>query len=134
MDSTVTTYNYDTAASRIDKFRNAYTDYLVSDQWILYYIWREQFWMFDSGSKNLQIHTYDGVHWGCHVRDADTALGIDNEGKYVFPPYLEDTDYRKGSEFIFDQKIKPDDADTVLNGQLGAIWINVRDGFGDRIQ
>ena len=133
-DSLGVTYNYDTAAYRLAKFQNEYRDYLILDQWILYYIWREQFWMFDSGSKNLQIHTYDGVHWGCHVRDADTALGIDNEGRFVFPPYLEDIDYRKGNEFIFNQKVKPSDADTVLNGQLGAIWINIRDGFGDRIQ
>ena len=133
-DALGVTYNYDTAAYRLAKFQNEYKDYLILDQWILYYIWREQFWMFDSGSKNLQIHTYDGTHWGCHVRDCDTALGIDNEGRFVFPPYLEDTDYRKGNEFIFDQKTKPSDADTVLNGQLGAIWINIRDGFGDRIQ
>jgi hypothetical protein len=90
--------------------------------------------MFDSGSKNLQIHTYDGQHWGCHVRDADTALGIDNEGRFVFPPYLEDIDFRKGSEFIFNQKRQPEGSETVLNGQLGAIWINIRDAFGDRIQ
>lgn len=128
------TYNYDTKAYRLAKFQTEYKDYLILDQWILYYIWREQFWMFDSGSKNLQIHTYDGVHWGCHVRDADTALGIDNEGRFVFPPYLEDTDYRRGNEFIFNPTTKPEDADTVLNGQLGAIWINVRDVFGDRIQ
>lgn len=133
-DSLGVTYNYDTATYRLAKFQNEYKDYLVLDQWILYYIWREQFWMFDSGSKNLQIHTYDGIHWGCHVRDADTALGIDNEGRFVFPPYLEDVDYRRGNEFIFNQKTKPQDADTVLNGQLGAIWINIRDGFGDRIQ
>ena len=90
--------------------------------------------MFDSGSKNLQLHTYDGTHWGCHVRDCDTALGIDNEGRFVFPPYLEDYDYRRGSEFIFNQKTKPENSETVLNGQLGSIWINIRDGFGDRIQ
>ena len=77
--------------------------------------------MFDSGSKNLQLHTYDGQHWGCHVRDADTALGIDNEGKFVFPPYLEDNDFRTGSEFIFNQKTQPEGTETVLNGQMGAI-------------
>lgn len=127
-------YSYDTAAYRLAKFVTEHNYYIILDQWILYYIWREQFWMFDSGSKNLQLHTYDGQHWGCHVRDADTGLGIDNEGRFVFPPYLEDVDFRKGSEFIFNQKTKPEGAETVLNGQLGAIWINVRDAFGDRIQ
>ena len=134
VDASGNTYNYDTAAYRLAKFVTEHNYYLVLDQWILYYIWREQLWMFDSGSKNLQIHTYDGQHWGCHVRDADTALGIDNEGRFVFPPYLEDIDFRKGSEFIFNQKRQPEGSETVLNGQLGAIWINIRDAFGDRIQ
>ena len=134
VDASGNTYNYDTAAYRLAKFVTEHNYYLVLDQWILYYIWREQLWMFDSGSKNLQIHTYDGQHWGCHVRDADTALGIDNEGRFVFPPYLEDIDFRKGSEFIFNQKRQPEGTETVLNGQLGAIWINIRDAFGDRIQ
>ena len=134
VDFSGNTYNYDTAAYRLAKFQTEHTYYLILDQWILYYIWREQFWMFDSGSKNLQLHTYDGTHWGCHVRDCDTALGIDNEGRFVFPPYLEDYDYRRGSEFIFNQKTKPENSETVLNGQLGSIWINIRDGFGDRVQ
>ena len=134
VDASGNTYNYDTAAYRLAKFVTEHNYYLVLDQWILYYIWREQLWMFDSGSKNLQLHTYDGQHWGCHVRDADTALGIDNEGRFVFPPYLEDIDFRKGSEFIFNQKRQPEGTETVLNGQLGAIWINIRDAFGDRIQ
>ena len=133
-DASGNKYTYDTAAYRLAKFVTEHNYYLVLDQWILYYIWREQFWMFDSGSKNLQLHTYDGQHWGCHVRDADTALGIDNEGKFVFPPYLEDVDFRRGNEFIFNQKNKPENSETVLNGQLGAIWINIRDAFGDRIQ
>ena len=133
-DASGNKYTYDTAAYRLAKFVTEHNYYLVLDQWILYYIWREQFWMFDSGSKNLQIHTYDGQHWGCHVRDCDTALGIDNEGKFVFPPYLEDVDFRRGNEFIFNQKNKPENSETVLNGQLGAIWINIRDAFGDRIQ
>jgi hypothetical protein len=134
VDASGNTYNYDTPQYRLAKFVTEHNYYLTLDQWILYYIWREQFWMFDSGSKNLQLHTYDGQHWGCHVRDADTALGIDNEGKFVFPPYLEDNDFRTGSEFIFNQKTQPEGTETVLNGQMGAIWINIRDGFGDRIQ
>lgn len=133
-DASGNKYSYDTAAYRLAKFVTEHNYYLVLDQWILYYIWREQFWMFDSGSKNLQLHTYDGQHWGCHVRDCDTALGIDNEGKFVFPPYLEDSDFRRGNEFIFNQKTKPENSETVLNGQLGAVWINIRDAFGDRIQ
>lgn len=131
-------YNYDTPEYRRAKFLTEYPDYLVIEQWVLYYIWREQFWMYDSGSKNLQIHTYDGIHWGCHVRDCDTALGIDNEGKLGFPYYLEDFDYKLGTEFLFNCSKSPAEqpigSSTVLNGQLGAIWINLRDCCSDMIQ
>lgn len=128
------THLYDNARYRLAKFQTEHEQYLVLDQWILYYIWREQFWMYDSGSKNLQLHTYDGQHWGCHVRDCDTGLGSDNEGKLIFPPYLEDTDYILNGEFVFNQTIQPEGSVQVLNGQLGAIWINIRDGFKSRIQ
>jgi hypothetical protein len=76
----------------------------------------------------------DGIHWGCMVRDADTGLGIDNEGKFMFPYYLEDKDFLLNGEFVYNQATKPEGASTVLNGQLGSIWINIRDGYNDRIQ
>lgn len=127
-------YLYDNRAYRLAKFQTEWQSYIMLDQWILYYIWREQFWMYDSGSKNLQLYTMDGNIWGCMVRDADTGLGIDNEGKFMFPPYLEDTDFIKNGEFVFNQTSKPEGASTVLNGQLGSIWINIRDGYKDKIQ
>ena len=135
-DSTGTTFDYDTPEYRRAKFMSEHKDYIILDSWILYYIWREQFWMMDSGSKNLQIHTFDGQHWGVHVRDADTGLGTDNEGKLVFPHYLEDVDFRdnKTNGFIFNQLVQPENSSTVLNGQLGSIWINIRDCYKDRIQ
>lgn len=127
-------YLYDNRAYRLAKFQTEWQSYIMLDQWILYYIWREQFWMYDSGSKNLQLYTMDGNIWGCMVRDADTGLGIDNEGKFMFPPYLEDVDFIKDGEFVFNQTSKPEGASTVLNGQLGSIWINIRDGYKDKIQ
>ncbi len=133
-DGNGNTYNYDTKAYRLAKFTTEAENYLVVDQWILYYIWRETFWMYDSGSKNLQIYTMDGTHWGAIVRDADTGAGIDNEGKNVFPPYLEDNDYVVNNEFVFDQSSVPAGGSTVLNGQNGAVWINIRDGYKPRIQ
>lgn len=136
IDSTGRTFDYDTAEYRRAKFMSEHKDHIILDSWILYYIWREQFWMMDSGSKNLQIHTFDGIHWGAHVRDADTGLGTDNEGKLVFPHYLEDVDFRDNetNNFIFNQSVQPDNSSTVLNGQLGSIWINIRDCYKDRIQ
>lgn len=135
----------DTPANRLDKFKAEATNYLILDQWILYYIWRELFWMFDSGSKNLQIYTIDGIHWGCMVRDADTALGIDNLGVEMFPPYLEDTDFYtdvNGVVFFFDEaanrysigQLENDRAKGVLNGQFGSIWLNLRDSYKGEIR
>jgi hypothetical protein len=136
VDSSGRKFEYDTAEYRRAKFMTEYKDYIILDSWVLYYIWREQFWMMDSGSKNLQIHTFDGIHWGAHVRDADTGVGTDNEGKLVFPHYLEDVDFRDNTtnKFIFNQTVQPDNSSTVLNGQLGSIWINIRDCYKDRIQ
>lgn len=127
-------HSYDNAAYRRAKFITEQPDYLIIEQWVLYYIWREQFWMYDSGSKNLDLYTMDGIHWGCMVRDADTAMGIDNEGRFVFPPYLEDKDYIVGDKFVYDKTAMPEGGRGVLNGQHGTIWINVRDCFGDMIQ
>jgi hypothetical protein len=149
-------YTHDTKEYRRAKFENEANDRLILDQWILYYIWREQFWMFDSGFKNLQIYTVGSnpetkssiLQWGCMVRDADTALGIQNTGKDYFPPHIEDIDYYTfeddGIKFHYGEakdiyditqlKIKKGEkAETVLNGQFGSIWVNLRDVFGSRI-
>ena len=136
VDSSGRTFKTDTAEYRRAKFMKEHDQYIILDSWILYYIWREQFWMMDSGSKNLQIHTFDGIRWGAHVRDADTGLGTDNEGKLVFPHYLEDVDFidTNTHEFIFNQTTQPENSLTVLNGQLGSIWINIRDCYKDRIR
>ena len=149
-------YEFDTKEYRFAKFKAEAPQRLIIDQWIMYYIWREQFWMFDSGFKNLQVYTVgenpqykdSGVmQWGCMVRDADTALGIQNVGIVVFPPYLEDVDYciksasgyefhYNGAENIYSLKdlraINPS-ADPVLNGQFGSLWLNIRDAYPAQI-
>ena len=146
-------YTHDTKAYRQDKFKNESETRLIKDQWILYYIWREQFWMFDSGSKNLQIYTMgkansdvDYMQWGCMVRDADTALGINNLGVDMFPPHLEDTDcyslnadgsvrFHYDEAFgLYNSKQLPDGKYSVLNGQFGSIWLNIRDHWGEDIR
>lgn len=146
--------HYDTPEYRINKFANEARDHMIIEQFALYYIWRETFWAYDSGFKNLQIYTMGPrpdnpggpKQWGCMVRDADTTLGIQNQGRIEFPPYLEDTDYyiqNEGEEktFFFDAlKECYDEKDItrlggkhVLNGQLGSLWINLRDAFGGDI-
>ena len=131
-------YKYDTAKYRLAKFVTEAKDYLVIDHWCLYYLWRETFWMHDSGSKNLGLRTDDGQIWRPKARDCDTGLGCDNEGKFVFPFYVEDIDWRVGTQFVFNETGKlaelPEGASTVCNGQFGAIWVNIRDGFTARLQ
>lgn len=138
-------FTNDTPEYRLAKFKNECTERMLIDQWVLYYIWREQFWMFDSGSKNLQLYTMDGTKWGCMVRDADTALGINNVGKLMFPPYLEDKDYyietAEGTQFVFNgaanmysgTELGPVSGNQVLNGQFGSVWLNIRDAFPDKV-
>ena len=135
-------YEFDTADYRLKKFEKEAPQRMLIDQWVLYYIWREQFWMFDSGSKNLQLYTMDGEQWGCMVRDADTALGIDNKGVERFPAHLEDIDFytEVDGEMIFNYggatgkySVNDINGTQVLNGQFGSVWLNIRDAFGDKI-
>lgn len=154
-------YTTDSADFRFAKFKGEAEKYLLIDQWILYYIWREQFWMYDSGFKNLQIYTVgtnpkypdSGImQWGCMVRDADTALGIQNVGEIVFPPHLEDIDYGvqegddengswtfyyNGAKDVYSvNQLKEINANakSVLNGQFGSLWLNIRDAYTSEIE
>ena len=138
VDSSGNEYKYDTAKYRLAKFVSEANDYLIIDHWCLYYLWREACWMHDSGSKNLGLRTDDGLIWRPKARDCDTGIGCDNEGKFVFPFYVEDIDYRIGTQFVFNETGKltklPEGASTVCNGQFGALWVNIRDGFMSRLQ
>lgn len=147
------TFTHDTPEYRLAKFTAEAPTRLIIDQFCLYYIWRETFWAFDSGFKNLQVYTMGKANedsgycqWGCMVRDADTALGIDNMGIKKFPAHLEDIDYmienKDGTrEFVYggakgmyhSQSIANAGGNAVLNGQLGSLWINLRDAFGTKI-
>lgn len=129
---------------RLHRFITEYEKYLIKDQWILYYIWRELFWMYDSGFKNLQVYTLDGQHWGTMVRDADTALGIENTGKDYFAPHLEDIDAYKIVDGVtqygygiakntYHVENLTNGYSPVLNGQFGSIWVNIRDSWRDDI-
>lgn len=135
-------YEYDTVEYRLKKFENESPSRMLVDQWVLYYIWREQFWMFDSGAKNLQLYTMDGEKWGCMVRDADTALGIDNVGVDRFPAHLEDIDYytEANGKMTFHYgkaagKFSSGEIEgrPVLNGQFSSVWLNIRDVYGNKI-
>ena len=152
-------HTVDSPEYRLDKFIAESPTRMIIDQFCLYYIWRETFHAFDSGFKNLQLYSMgkanDNVsylQWGCMVRDADTTLGIENTGKDIFPPHLEDIDYYTADtdaegnavsnvKFIYGGARNVYHANTidnkgghpVLNGQFGTLWINLRDAFGSRI-
>jgi catabolite regulation protein CreA len=53
--------------------------------------------------------------------DFDTAIGINNDGQLVFDYQLEDIDYQKSGDPIF-------------NGQESVIWKNIRAVFGDELK
>lgn len=151
-------YTQDTPEYRLAKFKAEGEDRMLVDQFALYYVWREMFWAYDSGLKNLQIYTMGvspritdpdintPMQWGCMVRDADTTLGIQNQGRIEFLPYLEDVDYytevdgKKVWHFdalpdVWDEEVINDlKGKHILNGQLATLWINLRDAFGDRIR
>lgn len=148
------TYNkYDTPEYRLAKFAAEAPTRLIIDQFCMYYIWRETFWAFDSGFKNLQVYTMGKANeesaycqWGCMVRDADTTLGIDNMGVKKFPAHLEDIDYMiegadgsrtfnyGGAKGMYHaSSITAAGGAPILNGQLGSLWINLRDAFGTKI-
>ena len=146
---------YDTPEYRLAKFKAESPTRLIVDQFCLYYVWRETFHAFDSGFKNLQVYTMGKANndnnlsymqWGCMVRDADTTLGIENTGKDIFPPHIEDIDYYEqdaqgnitfnygGAKGLYHNKsISARGGHAVLNGQLGSLWINLRDTYASRI-
>ena len=53
--------------------------------------------------------------------DADTAIGINNEGSLVFSYNLEDIDHTEGGADIF-------------NGQQSVLWKNLREMFGAELK
>ncbi len=145
-DSQGNHYTVDNARYRLAKFVDEASEYLIIDSIVMYYIWREQLWMYDNGSKNFDLYTMDGKHWGAMARDCDTGLGIDNEGALNFPCYMEDVDYTLDNDFVLaplvdtrgtitgKPSVLPSGAGEVCNGQYGALWVNIRDGFRSRIQ
>ena len=153
-------YNrYDTPEYRLKKFAAEAPTRLIIDQFLMYYIWRETFHAFDSGFKNLQVYTMgkandevEYMQWGCMVRDADTTLGIQNTGKKIFPAHIEDIDYYTADEdaegnavsnvkFVYggakglyhNKSISARGGHACYNGQLGSLWINLRDAYSSRI-
>ncbi len=115
-----TVYTNDTAAYRLAKFKKEFTDYYNLDFCLVYYVLTFVLMCVDQRAKNMFLTTWDKVHWEPWFYDNDTILGINNEGRLVFSPFLEDDDQLDGAN--------------VFNGATSALWVNFRESFPNEIQ
>lgn len=113
------TYDKDTAAYRLAKFKNEASDHFEMNDLLFYYLFTELFLMVDSRAKNAFPTFFNGHKWIWFPYDMDTAIGINNEGALVFDYSLEDIDKVEGAN--------------VFNGQESVLWVNVRAAFHDEI-
>ena len=113
------TYDKDTAAYRLAKFKNEAADHFEMNDLLFYYLFTELFLMVDSRAKNAFPTFFNGHKWIWFPYDMDTAIGINNEGALVFDYSLEDIDKVEGAN--------------VFNGQESVLWVNVRAAFHDEI-
>ena len=105
---------------RLAKFKNEFTDYFKKDLTLLYYIFTDIFLLADNREKNQFITTFDGIHWFFIPYDGDTALGINNSGKYGFEYWLEGDSVYNGAN--------------VYNGRPSVLWNNIATVFAVVIQ
>lgn len=113
------TYDKDTAAYRLAKFKNEAADHFEMNDLLFYYLFTELFLLVDSRAKNAFPTFFNGHKWIWFPYDMDTAIGINNEGALVFDYSLEDIDKVEGAN--------------VFNGQESVLWVNVRAVFHDEI-
>lgn len=114
------TYTTDSVEYRLAKFKNEFTDYFKKDLTLLYYIFTDIFLLADNREKNQFITTFDGIHWFFIPYDGDTALGINNSGKYGFEYWLEGDSVYNGAN--------------VYNGRPSVLWNNIATVFAGDIQ
>lgn len=114
------TYESDTKAYRLAKFKAEAEEWLEMDSVIFSYIFTELFLLVDSRAKNNFPTIYVNGKWCLLPYDMDTAMGTNNEGLLVFDYSLEDTDTVNGAN--------------VYNGQDSVLYINTRDAFPDKIE
>lgn len=106
----------------VTKFRNELSSWFDVDNCIAYYLFTEMFLMVDSRAKNA-FPTYWASEgkWYWRLYDADTAIGINNEGALAFGYELEDTDHLQSGADVY-------------NGQDSVFWNNLRVAYADEIQ
>lgn len=117
-----TEYTFDSVQYRVAKFRDELSSHFNLENCLAYYLFTEMFLMVDSRAKNA-FPTYWASEgkWYWRLYDADTAIGINNEGSLAFGYELEDTDHTDSGADIF-------------NGQDSTFWNNLRMAFQSEIQ
>jgi len=109
-----------------EKFKAECAEHFDIPNLLFYYIITETLVMTDQRAKNQFITTYGEkgstgeLIWRFIFYDNDTALGINNEGRIAFNPYVEDMD-----------KV---DSGYVWNGWDSEIWRLVKAAFPDEIK
>jgi len=105
-----------------EKFKAELADWFSVDSCLFYYLFTELFLMVDSRAKNaFPTYWHTDGKWRWRLYDADTALGINNEGALVFGYELEDTDHLASGADVF-------------NGQQSVFWVNMRLAFADELK
>jgi hypothetical protein len=88
------------------KFREEAADHLDLYKLAAYYVFFMRFGLVDSVERNVQLKTYDGVHWHYEPWDMDIALGNRNTGGIAFNPPIDR-----------DTKMPGDDTSWALSGK-----------------
>lgn len=113
------TYDTDTAAYRLAKFKAGYGDLYDLDNAAFYYVFTLVMLLADNRQKNEHLAWYKDLgKWWELPYDFDTALGTDNRGKLTFDYWMEDIDQVNGGN--------------VYNGQDNVKWVNWRQAFWKR--
>ena len=72
-----------------EKFQNEAAQHLDLYKMAAYYITMLRLALVDSGERNVQIKTYDGVHFHYEAWDMDIALGNKNTGGIAYDPPID---------------------------------------------
>ncbi|MBP3412659.1 MAG: hypothetical protein J6K89_05305 [Oscillospiraceae bacterium] len=120
------TYNIDSAAYRLAKFRGELGEHFSVESLLFHYLFTEFHLMVDNRAKNCFLsYEWDpaagGYRWNFNKDyDNDTAAGTDNSGGLTFRYGLEDTD-SVGAQKVY-------------NASDSVLWCNLRDTMGAELQ
>ena len=131
------TYTTDTAEYRLAKFKAELPYFAEINSFTYYYLFTYVMLLMDNRAKNMFltfvgttitsadkaiVPELEGMRKKATLPayDFDSSLGINNEGKLVFPFWLEDIDQWDGAD--------------VYNGQQSVLWINFRAAYWDNVR